>query len=110
MVQIREKQVATYETQVVEKIVEVPQVLIEEVPVEVPQIQTAEVLRQDAVAQTKEVVKQIPRVNMQYRERVIEMKEQIREEFVAPTYAPVPTVVETIAPAPITYAAPTTYA
>merc|ERR1719454_931160 len=84
MVQIREKQVATFTTEVVEKLVEVPQVLIEEVPVEVPQIQTAEVLRQDAVAQTKEVVKQIPRVNMQYRERVIEMKEQIREEFVAP--------------------------
>merc|ERR1711862_285072 len=74
---------------------------IEEVPVEVPQIQTAEVLRQDAVAQTREVVKQIPRVNMQYRERVIEMKEQIREEFVAP-------MVEYAMPAPV--AMPTQYA
>merc|ERR1712086_989743 len=49
---------------------------------EVPQIQTAEVLRQDAVAQTREVVKQIPRVTMQYREKVVELRDQIREEMI----------------------------
>merc|ERR1711953_1365644 len=85
------------------------QVLVEEIPVEVPQIQTAEVLRQDAVAQTKEVVKQIPRVSMQYRERVMEMREQIQQENVAPapaveyiTAAPAiaPIVTEYVAPAP----------
>merc|ERR1712187_379470 len=86
-VQYREKQVPTYSTQVVEKVVEVPQVLVEEVPVEVPQIQTAEVIRQDAVAQTKEVVKQIPRVSMQYRERVMEMRDQIQQDYVAPAPA-----------------------
>merc|ERR1712046_392197 len=85
----------TYETQVVEKVVEVPHVLREEVAVEVPQIQTAEVVRQDAVAQTREVVKQIPRVSMQYRERVVEMQEQIRQEVIA---APV----QTIAPVSMT--------
>merc|ERR1712086_168259 len=52
----------------------------EEVAVEVPQIQTCEVLRQDAVAQTKEVIKQIPRVQMQYRERVVELRDQVHQE------------------------------
>merc|ERR1712086_935432 len=65
-----------------EKVVEVPHVLREEVAVEVPQIQTCEVLRQDAVAQTKEVIKQIPRAQMQYRERVVELRDQVRQEQV----------------------------
>merc|ERR1719247_1014295 len=67
--------------------------------VEVPQIQTAEVLRQDAVAQTREVVKQIPRVSMQYRERVVELKEQIQQEMIvqpAPVYETIAPVVQTM--------------
>merc|ERR1711879_549928 len=91
-VEIAQKQVATYQTQVVEKVVEVPHVLTEEVAVEVPQIQTAEVVRQDAVAQTREVVKQIPRVSMQYRERVVELREQIQNQVVAQ-----PQMIETVA-------------
>merc|ERR1712194_269451 len=81
-VELRNKEVICWETQVVEKVVEVPHVLREEVAVEVPQIQTCEVLRQDAVAQTKEVIKQIPRVQMQYRERVVELRDQVRQEQV----------------------------
>merc|ERR1719157_430403 len=81
-VQIAEKQVPTWSTQVVEKVVEVPHVLREEQVVEVPQIQTCEVVRQDAVAQTKEVIKQIPRVQMQYRERVVELRDQIQQQEV----------------------------
>merc|ERR1711957_1070659 len=42
------------------------------------------VLRQDAVAQTKEVIKQIPRVQMQYRERVVELRDQVQEQIVVP--------------------------
>merc|ERR1712178_207181 len=87
--------VPNWSTQVVEKVVEVPHVLMEEVPVEVPQIQTAEVVRQDAVAQTREVVKQIPRVSMQYRERVVELREQIQNQVISQP------IVETIAPVPI---------
>merc|ERR1712216_51790 len=94
-----QKQVPTYQTEIVEKVVEVPHVLIEEMAVEVPQIQTAEVLRQDAVAQTREVVKQIPRVSMQYRERVVELKEQIQQEMIvqpAPVYETIAPVVQTM--------------
>merc|ERR1712070_1072489 len=95
-VEIKQKQVPCWETQVVEKVVEVPHVLREEVAVEVPQVQTAEVLRQDAVAQTKEVVKQIPRVSMQYRERVVELRDQIREEVVVQ-----PQIVQEVVQAPV---------
>merc|ERR1712086_740211 len=98
-----------------EKVVEVPHVLREEVAVEVPQIQTCEVLRQDAVAQTKEVIKQIPRVQMQYRERVVELRDQIRQEqVVVPQvqqveYIQQPQVVEYVQQQPsYGYAAPAT--
>merc|ERR1719386_209640 len=62
--------------------VEVPQILKEEVAVEVPEVQMAEVFIQQPVATTMEVVKQIPKVSMNYNERVVEMRSQTKAETV----------------------------
>jgi len=92
-VDIQQKQVPKYSTQVVEKVVEVTHVLREEVVVEAPQSQIADFLRQDAIAQAEEGVEQISRVSMQYGEKVIERKERIQQPTpsVATTAMPITT-------------------
>merc|ERR1712100_991792 len=103
-VQIVQKEVPNISTQIVEKVVEVPHVLTEEIPVEVPQVQYTDVVRQDAVAQTREVIKQIPRVSMEYRERVVELQERIQQEIIPqPIVTTAAPIVTTTLP---TYGAP----
>jgi len=74
-VQTVDKVVPKMMTEAVEKIVEVAQQpLIEEVPVPVPQVTTVEALREEAVEHVQQAVREVPKVNMEYRERHIEMR------------------------------------
>jgi len=74
-VQIVDKIVPKLVTEAVEKIVEVPQQpLVEEVPVPVPQVRTVEALREEAVEHVQQAVREVPKVNMEYRERRVEMR------------------------------------
>merc|ERR1712039_112719 len=63
-----------------ERLVEVPQVLMEERLVENPQIQVVEVLKQDLQPVIKEVIKEVPRYQVQYVEKVVEVSSQLQQE------------------------------
>merc|ERR1719145_256392 len=82
--EVRDKPVAVFETQVVEKVVEVPQVVVNERAVEVPQVQVVEATRQDITPTIQEVVKEVPKYDVHYREKVVEVQSQLVQEVGLP--------------------------
>jgi hypothetical protein len=70
------------ETQVVEKHVPVPLTLMEERIVEVPQQQIVEALREEHQPVIKEVIKHVPKVQMNYVEKVVEVQSTLQQETI----------------------------
>merc|ERR1719517_309054 len=75
-----DKIVAKYVTQVQERVVEVPQTLVEERLVEVPQVQILEAIREELQPIYREEVKEIPKVMVNYVEKVEEVNHLVSSE------------------------------
>ncbi|CAK0910841.1 unnamed protein product [Prorocentrum cordatum] len=79
-VQLVDKPVPRVITEPLERAVEVHQApLLEEQPVPVPQVMTVEALREQPYENIQQAVKQVPRVSMEYRERLVEMRQELRQ-------------------------------
>lgn len=75
-VQYVDKAVPRFVTEAHEVIIEkTMRPLLEEMPVAVPQVQNVEALREEVVNYWHQQVKEVPKVNMEYRERLIEMRQ-----------------------------------
>merc|ERR1711957_949636 len=79
-----DKQIPVSVMKYTEKIVPYAVTIEEERPIEVPQVLTVEITTQRPNPQYQQIPKQIARVQMQYRERVVELRDQVQEQIVVP--------------------------
>merc|ERR1711990_923583 len=68
------------ENQAHERIVEVPHTLIQETAVEVPQIQEMVAVREEHKHVIKEVSKTVPKFEMKYVEKLVEVEHNVHHE------------------------------
>ncbi|CAK0804911.1 unnamed protein product [Prorocentrum cordatum] len=80
VVEVVDREVDTFETQVVEKEEEVVVTLTHEMGMEVPQAQMVEVVREEIEPVIQEVEKEVPNISIQYIELVVEVESRVNRE------------------------------